>query len=162
MASYSVIHLISISISIIWTFAKQSPNIFIIVADDLGYDDLGYQSQCHQISTPNIDYLYQTGRELEWYYAQTFCSPSRTSLMTGRYPLHSSINQVNLISYGVPLYFDFLPKILKQESAYKTHAFGKWHMGYYQVEYTPTYRGFDSFYGFYSGCDNYVNHTGFT
>ena len=66
------------------------PNVIVFVMDDLGYSDLGFQSN-DQIKTPNIDYFRYNGRFLSRYYAQSVCSASRTALLTGRYPIHNSI-----------------------------------------------------------------------
>lgn len=76
--------------------------------------------------------------------------------MTGRYPLHTGINEwiPPACGYGLPLNETTLADKLKG-AGYATHAVGKWHLGFFQEEYTPTFRGFDSFYGFYSGeCSN--------
>eukprot|EP01083_Nonionella_stella_P222335 793542_1 len=79
--------------------------------------------------------------------------------MAGRYPLHTSINTIVSGSWGLPLYFELLPKALKRKLNYSTHAIGKWHLGYYEIEYTPTYRGFETFFGFYGGSENFYNHS---
>jgi len=79
--------------------------------------------------------------------------------MTGRYPLHTGIH--NYISYssniGVPLEEEFLPSVLKTVG-YQCHAVGKWHLGHSRWRYTPTFRGFDSFYGMYLGSGDYFEH----
>ena len=103
--------------------AKRRPNIIFFFIDDLGYDDLGFQSG--QISTPNIDKFVSEGQFLEYHYGQLTCSPSRSALLTGVYPLHSGINvaiNANAV-YGVPLKYRFLPEMLL-EVGYKTHAIG--------------------------------------
>lgn len=59
--------------------------------------------------------------------------------------------------WGLPLTEKLLPQYLKEEG-YKSHAIGKWHLGFFKHEYTPTYRGFDSFYGYYNGFQDYYDH----
>eukprot|EP01083_Nonionella_stella_P179847 639653_1 len=136
---------------------SKKPNIIFIISDDLGYNDLYYQS--HQINTPSIDKFVSEGQFLEWHYAQSICSPSRAALMTGRYPLHTGINDwiQPTQAFGVPLNNTMLPKIL-YNNGYDTHMVGKWHLGMFQWKYTPTYRGYKSFYGYYGGGEDYYTH----
>ena len=95
----------------------------------------------------------------QWHYAQSVCSPSRAALMTGRYPLHTGINDwiQPSQSFGVPLNNTMLPKILLQ-NGYDTHMVGKWHLGMYKWAYTPTFRGYKSYYGYYTGGEDYYSH----
>ena len=139
------------------SLSAKKPNIIYILSDDLGYDDLYFQS--HQINTPNIDFLVNEGQFLEWHYAQSICSPSRAALMTGRYPLHTGINDwiKPTQTFGVPLNNTMLPKILLQ-NGYDTAMVGKWHLGMYKWEYTPTFRGYKSYYGYYTGGEDYYSH----
>ncbi len=80
----------------------------------MGFDDVGYESINHQINTPNLDRLKSEGRLLENLYGQPVCSPTRTSIMTGKSPLHSGINGAISVSsaFGVPLTNIMLPQIL--------------------------------------------------
>eukprot|EP01084_Bolivina_argentea_P102820 184186_1 len=139
------------------TLLAKKPNVIIIVSDDLGYDDLNFQS--HQIQTPNINYFVDNGQFLSFHYAQSICSPSRAALMTGRYPLHTGINDwiQSTQSFGVPLNNTMLPKIL-YNAGYDTHMVGKWHLGFYKWPYTPTFRGYKSYYGYYTGGEDYFTH----
>ena len=132
----------------------KKPNIIIIVSDDLGWNDLNLKENPSLINTPNINYFVNKGQFLEYHYAQPVCSPTRAALMTGRYPLHTGINDYiqPQQAFGVPLDNTMLPKILL-ENGYDTHMIGKWHLGMYKWEYTPTFRGFKSFYGFYGGSE---------
>jgi len=138
--------------------AKNAPHILLVVADDLGWSDVGFHGS--KIQTPNIDKLAAEGVILDNYYVLPICTPTRSALMTGMYPIHTGMQQFVLLPaspYGLPLNFTTLPQKLK-ESGYATHMVGKWHLGYNKWEYTPTYRGFDSFYGFYNyGGDHYTH-----
>ena len=134
-----------------------SPHVLFVVIDDLGWDDVGFRS--HQIQTPHIDSLAARGRVLSRYYVQDVCSPSRATFQTGRFAMHHSI--VDWIppasTYGLPLNETTLAEKFK-EAGYAAHAVGKWHLGFYKWDYTPTFRGFDSFLGFYSGGEDYFKH----
>ncbi|ELT92899.1 hypothetical protein CAPTEDRAFT_165852 [Capitella teleta] len=133
----------------------QKPNILLILADDLGWNDVGWNNP--EIKTPNLDRLASNGVILNASYALSTCSPSRTALLTGRYPFKLGL-QHGVVKkgkpYGLPLNITLLPQKLKH-LGYSTHAIGKWHLGFCRWEYTPTFRGFDSFYGFYSGSEDY-------
>ena len=134
----------------------KQPNIIYILADDLGYDDVGFQS--NEINTPNIDKLRHEGQFIPWYYAQTVCSPSRSALLSGQYPMHNGVWDVLTPdqSVSLPLHYKLLPEFLL-ENGYETHMIGKWHLGYYKWSATPTFRGFQSFYGYYTGAEDYYN-----
>ncbi|XP_065663200.1 arylsulfatase J isoform X9 [Hydra vulgaris] len=138
----------------------EKPHIILIVADDLGWNDIGFHGS-KEISTPNIDRLATNGVVLDNYYVLPICTPSRSAIMTGRYPIHTGMQQDTIYGpnpYGVSLNETFLPQYLKQQG-YKTYGVGKWHLGFFAKEYTPTYRGFDSYYGSYLGKGDYWNHS---
>ena len=136
------------------------PNVVFIVVDDLGWDDVGYHGST-QVKTPNIDMLAASSIDLDSHYVNPLCSPSRAALLTGRYPSslglqHSVIIQGQRV--GVPLNETMLSEHLRR-AGYATHAIGKWHLGYFAKQYTPTGRGFDSFYGYYNENTDYYDHT---
>jgi len=142
-------------------FAKKSagkPNIVFILADDLGFNDVGYHGS--RIKTPNIDKLASEGVRLEQFYVQPVCSPTRSSLMTGRYPMRYGL-QVGVVrpwaKHGLPLEERTLAQALG-EAGYKTAICGKWHLGHLDSRYLPTARGFDHQYGHYNGALNYFTH----
>lgn len=134
------------------------PNILYILADDLGWGDVGWHGG--EIKTPNLDRLAASGARLEQFYVQPVCSPTRAALLTGRYPMRHGL-QVGVVrpwaQYGLPLEERTLPQALK-EAGYETAISGKWHLGHHQPEYLPTRRGFDHQYGHYNGALDYFTH----
>ena len=138
--------------------AAAKPNVLMIVMDDLGWNDTSYKGS--DIPTPTIDKFANEGVRLQQYYVQRLCSPTRSAIMTGRYPYHLGLASGVIIAghpYGMPLNQTTLANELKK-GGYATHIVGKWHLGMCKWEYTPTYRGFDSFYGYYNGMQDYFNH----
>ncbi len=134
------------------------PNIVILLADDLGSQDVGWHGS--EIHTPNLDALAKGGARLEQFYVQPLCSPTRAALLTGRYPFRYGL-QVGVIrpfsQYGLPLAERTLPQALK-EAGYETAIDGKWHLGSFDPAYLPTRRGFDHQYGLYEGLIDYFTH----
>ena len=134
------------------------PHIVYILADDLGWKDVGFHGS--DIRTPNIDRLASTGVKLEQFYAQPMCTPTRASLMTGRYPLRYGLQTLVILpdqTYGLPTNERLLPQALK-EVGYTTALVGKWHLGHAKREYWPRQRGFDYHYGPLIGEIDYFTH----
>lgn len=134
------------------------PNILVILCDDLGYSDVGFNGS-KDIKTPTLDKLAAQGTMFSSaYVSHPFCGPSRAGIMTGRYA-HELGAQFNLppnsetIGEGIDLNETFISKVLK-ESGYNTGLIGKWHLGAVE-KYHPNNRGFDDFYGFLGGGHNY-------
>ena len=123
-------------------FAEIKPNIIFILADDLGWKDVGYHGS--DIKTPNIDALAHGGARLEQFYVQPMCTPTRAALMTGRYPLRYGLQTAVIPSagrYGLATDEWLLPQALKQ-AEYQTAIVGKWHLGHFDRKYWPSQRGF--------------------
>jgi arylsulfatase A-like enzyme len=136
------------------------PNIVLIMADDLGYADLGVHG-CTDIPTPHIDSLAENGvRAAHGYVSGPYCSPTRAGLMTGRYQQRyghefnpggpSAMNA----DAGLPVEETTLPEVLR-EAGYTTGMVGKWHLGHAE-QFQPPSRGFESFFGFWGGAHSYL------
>ena len=127
--------------------ASERPNIVVIVADDLGWADVGYHGG--NIDTPSLDRLAEQGVQLNRFYTTPICSPTRAALMTGRDPIRLGV------AYGVIMPWDnigvnpaehFMPESFGA-AGYQTAMVGKWHLGHAQMTYHTNERGFDHFYG---------------
>lgn len=133
------------------------PNIILIVADDMGWNDVSYHGS--EIKTPTIDRLAANGVELNRFYVNPTCSPTRSSLMTGKAALR--LGFVNPLSKnnekGLPLSEKIMPQYFK-DHGYQTALIGKWHLGRFKKEYWPFNRGFDHFYGFLTGAVGHYDH----
>ena len=139
---------------------ELKPNIILILADDLGYADLGIQG-CPDIPTPNIDSIGRNGvRFTHGYVSCPLCAPTRAGLMTGRYQQRfgfehnpGPMNQA-LPEFGLPQNELTIAERLKK-IGYATGMFGKWHLGF-KSELQPMKRGFDEFFGFLGGAHSYL------
>ncbi|XP_050679901.1 arylsulfatase I isoform X1 [Leptidea sinapis] len=139
---------------------NAKPNIILIIADDLGWNDIGFHGS-NELRTPNIDALASSGLSLHNYYVAPICTPSRASLMTGKYGIHTGMQHgviYGMEPRGLPLSETILPQYLKKEG-YSTHLVGKWHLGSYKKKYLPLNRGFDSHLGFWTGKIDMYDHT---
>jgi arylsulfatase A-like enzyme len=139
---------------------NQRPNILFILADDLGYGDLGCYG-ANDIRTPNLDRLAQQGVRFTDFYANgPVCTPTRCGLMTGRYQQRIgglewaiSPQQKHL---GLPPQEKTIAQMLR-ENGYATAMSGKWHLGYTE-DRAPNAHGFDQFFGLLSGNHDYFTH----
>jgi len=140
--------------------AVDQPNILYIVADDLGWKDVGFHGAT-DLKTPNIDKLAADGARLEQFYVQPMCTPTRAALMTGRYPFRYGLQTAVIPSvsgYGLDTSEWLMPQCLK-EAGYKTAIIGKWHLGHADKKYWPKQRGFDYQYGAMIGELDYFTHS---
>jgi arylsulfatase A-like enzyme len=139
--------------------AAPRPHIVYIVADDLGWKDVGFHGS--DIKTPNIDKLAQGGARLEQFYVQPMCTPTRAALLTGRYPCRYGLQTAVIPTpgkYGMPTDEWLMPQALK-EAGYKTVMVGKWHLGHADRKFWPRQRGFDYHYGSMVGEVDYFTHS---
>ena len=152
---------------------SEKPNIVLILADDLGYGDLGLYGH-PEAKTPNIDRLAQEGAHFTQHYANgPECTPTRTALLTGRYQqraggLECAIGTGNVGRYddairlaeqrelGLPAKQTVMPGALK-DAGYVAGTFGKWHLGY-EPHFNPLEHGWDEFFGYMGGNVHYFNH----
>jgi arylsulfatase A-like enzyme len=138
----------------------DKPNIILVLADDLGYSDLGIQG-CPDIPTPNIDSIGRNGvRFTQGYVSCPLCAPTRAGLLSGRYQQRFGFehnpgpaNRTDDI-FGLPLSETTMAERLKS-LGYVTGMVGKWHLGF-KPELQPTKRGFDEFFGFLDGGHAYL------
>jgi arylsulfatase A-like enzyme len=140
-------------------YAAETPNIVHIVADDLGWKDVGFNG-CTDIKTPNIDALANGGAKFAQFYVQPMCTPTRAALMTGRYPFRYGLQTIVIptaADYGLDTNEWLMPQCL-QEAGYKTAIIGKWHLGHADKKYWPKQRGFDYQYGAMIGELDYFTH----
>ena len=145
--------------------ADAKPNVLVILADDLGWGELGCQGFTKEIPTPNIDSLATNGvRMTNGYVSGPYCSPTRAGFMTGRYqqrfghefnpgPAESAVK-----NFGLSLNEKTIANYLK-DAQYATGWIGKSHLGY-KPEFHPLKRGFDHYFGFLGGAHDYFDATG--
>jgi arylsulfatase A-like enzyme len=140
----------------------RRPNILVLLADDMGYADLGCFGSRH-IRTPNLDRLAAQGVRLTNCYANSpVCSPTRLSLITGRYNVAFRTGLVEPFSAGswgdsaIPKDYPTMPALLR-EAGYGTSLIGKWHLGT-SDEGSPLAHGYDEFFGFLGGAIDYFSH----
>jgi arylsulfatase B len=137
----------------------RQPNIVHIVADDLGWKDVGFNGAT-DIKTPNLDKLAAEGAKFTQFYVQPMCTPTRAALLTGRYPFRYGLQTAvipSVSTYGLDTTEWLMPQCLK-EAGYKTAIIGKWHLGHADKKYWPKQRGFDYQYGAMIGELDYFTH----
>jgi len=151
---------------------ETRPNIIIILADDMGFSDIG----CYggEIPTPAIDSLAANGLRFTQFYNTARCCPTRASLLTGLHPHQTGIGHMtrrpdhpeDYDDWGTPGYRGFLNRScltaaeLLKTAGYRTYMTGKWHLGVNNRDRWPLQRGFDKFYGILSGACSYFKPQG--
>jgi len=134
---------------------KELPNIIIILSDDQGWGDLGFNGN-QVVSTPILDKMAKNGVSFQHFYVSPVCSPTRAEFLTGRYHVRGGVSSTSTGRVRLDLDETTIAQIFKK-AGYSTAAYGKWHNGG-QAPYHPNSRGFDDFYGFCSGhWGNYFN-----
>ncbi len=140
--------------------APKRPNVVLVLADDLGFAELGCQG-CTDIPTPHIDSIARSGvRFTQGYVTCPICSPTRAGLLTGRYQQRFGFEtnpgpeRYADEKFGLPVDQPVIPELLKH-LGYATGMVGKWHVGY-KPELTPPQRGFDDFFGFLEGAHDFL------
>lgn len=138
----------------------ERPNMLIILADDLGYADAGFNGG-KTIPTPNVDRLAATGINLTDFRACPMCSPTRAGLLTGRWPGRFGLMRAVIppwSEYGVPVEEKMLPQLLAPLGYERRGIVGKWHLGHARRAFLPPARGFTFFVGCYNGAIDYFSH----
>ncbi len=140
--------------------AVAPPNVVIMVADDLGYADVGFNGG-KTIATPNLDRLAATGFNLTNFRVCPMCSPTRAGLLTGRWPLRFGLMRAVVppwSKYGLAPAENTLPELLAAVGYRDRAIIGKWHLGQARRELLPLQQGFTQFYGHYNGAIDYFTH----
>ena len=140
--------------------AEEKPNIIIIVADDLGYADTGFNGSKTAI-TPHLDRFTRSGVKLTDFRACPMCSPTRAGLLTGRWPLRFGMMRAVIppwSKYGLPTSENTLPELLSGAGYVRRGIIGKWHLGHSKKSHLPRAHGFTHFTGHYNGAIDYFTH----
>ncbi|MEM9013714.1 MAG: arylsulfatase [Pseudomonadota bacterium] len=135
------------------------PNIVILLADDLGWADVGFRGS--DIQTPNLDRLAAEGAVLGRFYATPICTPTRSALMTGRDPMKLGSVYAGFQPWaegGISPDEHFMPESFRA-AGYDTAMIGKWHLGRHIEQLTPNARGFDHFVGHLNTQIDYFDYT---
>jgi len=152
--------ILSVLVAASLSWAEEKPNVLVILADDMGWSDLG--SQGSEIATPHLDRLAAAGVSFRQFYNAARCCPTRASLLTGLYPHQAGIGEMVVDRPGPEKgpYQGYLndtcttlAEALKP-AGYRSYLSGKWHVGEFRPQW-PVDRGFDHAYGLISGAMNY-------
>lgn len=136
----------------------EPPNVLIILADDMGWNDVSFHGG--PIPTPNIDRLAAEGVQLDRFYTNPKCTPTRAALLTGRDPLKLGLTYATVYpwsGFGVALSEHFIADSFRIQG-YETAIIGKWHLGHTVPGHHPNNRGFDYFFGSLNTGGDYFTH----
>ena len=143
----------------------DKPHILFLMVDDWGWANVGYHrdTPTHEVQTPNFDSLMKNGLELDQHYGYNVCSPSRSSFMSGRLPIHVNDRNAHGIYNpddpisgfaGIPRNMTGIAEKLN-EAGYISHMVGKWHAGDATFDHIPTGRGFNTSFGYLRAANDY-------
>lgn len=142
------------------TLSGSQPHIVLFTMDDLGWNDFGFHSTDIPKASPFMNTLVGRSIKLSNYYTQPSCTPSRSTIMSGKY-VHKTGYQNMEIQYdyslGMPLKHKLMPQYLS-ELGYETHGFGKWNIGHCNEKYMPHMRGFNHFLGYFCPGHGYRDY----
>mmetsp|Transcript_31651 Transcript_31651/g.40673 ORF Transcript_31651/g.40673 Transcript_31651/m.40673 type:complete len:629 (-) Transcript_31651:183-2069(-) len=139
---------------------KTSPNVILFTVDDFGWNDVGYNSGDISEATPFMKEIVKKSIKLTRYYTQPSCTPSRVTMMTGKFAYKNGFQNYELQQsdyVGVPLSNKLMPHYMR-DLGYKTVGFGKWNIGHCSSKYLPSSRGFDHFLGYLCPGHGYTDH----
>lgn len=137
----------------------RKPNVIVILMDDLGWHDVGFNGG--GLKTPNIERLTESGTILKRFYVSNVCTPSRVALLSGRYPGRLGMSDGPLSPErmdGLPERAFLLSEFLAEQGYSQIACIGKWHLGHADAKYHPLNHGFTYFYGSYGGSLDHFNH----
>lgn len=152
-----VLFLFGSSFSAVIGQKTKTPNIVVIMVDNLGWGELGCYGggTLRGAPTPNLDKLASEGIQFQNFNVEPQCTPSRSAFMTGRHPIRSGTTKVVWgVLYGMTNWEITLPELLS-DKGYSTGMFGKWHLGDTRGRF-PTDQGFDEWYGIANTTDESV------
>lgn len=137
------------------------PNIVVFLSDDMGWDQVGFNGG-KEVPTPNIDAIAREGVKLTQFYVQPVCTPTRSCILTGRYPWKTGTGRrpSALAAQGMLKNERTVAEALRG-AGYATWIVGKWHLGEWYKEHLPLARGFDHHYGLYGALIDSFTHTRF-
>lgn len=156
---FTTVLLSSFAISCLTFAAAEKPNVIILLADDLGYGDVGFHGS--DIQTPNIDRLASEGSQLEAFYSCPMCTPTRAGLMTGRYPIRYGLMRSVIPpqrDFGLDVDEETMADVFAKAGYKRRGIYGKWHLGHRRKQWIPTERGFTDFIGCHNGAIDYFTH----
>lgn len=140
---------------------NKPPNIIFMLADDMGWYNTPWNGNPEiKARMPHVSQLASEGVILDRHYSYKYCSPARSSLLSGRLPLHvTQNNKNNLVTNpgGADLRMELLPSVLKRLGGARTACIGKWHVGARSKANLPTSRGFDYHFGFLKGGQDHFS-----